>query len=320
MATPTPRIDNIEIPDRPAVASASERGVAFTRQRVLLYGGIAAAALLVVVVIALLQPGGEEVARSPADVPVIRAGKDPIKVSPENPGGLDVQNRDILVYERLQGTPAGKRSVERLLPAPEQPLTPPAAPPSPRPAETASMPNAPQTDSLSSDVPGGTSLSPPAPEPPARPLAEPDKTPQPQIVAKPKLSPTPSTSASDKAAAQAKMRSQPATPTQTKVATAPAAESSPAASERPANGSGFQLQLLSSRSAEDAKGAWARLRDKNADLLGSLAPSVARVNLDDRGTFYRLRAGPIASETKARSICGSLSSRGVSCLVVRSSS
>ena len=106
---------------------------------------------------------------------------------------------------------------------------------------------------------------------------------------------------------------------QTKVATVTATESARTQPERPASGNGFQLQLLSSRSADDAKGAWARLRDKNADLLGSLSPSVARANLDDRGTFYRLRAGPIASETKARSICDSLAARRVSCLVVRSS-
>jgi hypothetical protein len=316
MAAPAPpRIDNIEIPDRPAVASDSE-SAQLTRKRVLLYGGIAAAALLILVAIALLRPGSEDVARLPADAPLIKAEERPIKVSPEAPGGMQAPNRDILVYERLQGTLAGKGPGEHLLPESEEPMTPPP----PRAAETAPTPNAPETDSFSSDVPGRTSLSaPPAPEPPARPSTEPNKALQSQKSAKPRDSLTPPTSASDTAAAPAKTRSQPVTPTQTKIATTPAAESSAPQSERPASGSGFQLQLLSSRSAEDAKGAWARLRDKNTDLLGSLAPSVARVNLDNRGTFYRLRAGPIASETKARSICDSLSGRGVSCLVVRSS-
>jgi hypothetical protein len=314
MAAPAPpRIDNIEIPDRPAVASDSERAQ-LTRKRVLLYGGIAAAALLILMAIALLRPGSVDVAGLPADAPLIKAEERPIKVSPEAPGGLQAPNRDILVYERLQGTSAGKGARERLLPESEEPMTPPP----PRAAETTSTPNATGTDSFASDVPGRTSLSvPPAPEAPARPPAEPDKPMDPQKISKPKLSP--STTAPD-AAAPAKTRSQPATPTQTKIATAPTTESSPAQSEKPASGSGFQLQLLSSRSVDDAKGAWARLRDKNADLLGSLSPSVARVNLDNRGTFYRLRAGPIASETKARSICDSLAARRVSCFVVRSSS
>jgi hypothetical protein len=319
MAAPAPpRIDNIEIPARPALTSEAENAQ-LRRKRVLLCGGIAAAALLVLVAIALLRPGSEEVAGLPADAPLIKAEQRPIKVSPEAPGGLDVPNRDILVYERLQGTSAGKGPRERLLPESEEPMTPPSPPP-PRPADTASTPNAPQTDSFSSDVPGSTLLSaPPAPEPPARASTEPNKAVQSQKSAKPKDSLTPPTSASDTAAAPAKTRSQPVTPTQTKIATAPAGESSPPQSERPASGGGFQLQLFSSRSEDDAKGAWVRLRDKNADLLGSMAPSVARVNLDNRGTFYRLRAGPIASETKARSICNSLSGRGVSCLVVRSS-
>jgi SPOR domain len=315
MAAPAPpRIDNIEIPDRPAIASASE-SAQLTRKRVLLYGGIAAAALLILIAIALLRPGSEEVARLPADAPLIKAEEQPIKVSPKTPGGMEVPNRDILVYERLQGTAAGKGPVEHLLPESEQPITPPAPP---RPAETASPPNAIQTDLWASDVPGGTSLLvPPVPEPPARPSAESDKAPQSQNIPKAKLSPSPT--GPDPAAAQAKMRSQTATPTQTKVANAPATESSSAQADRPASGNGFQLQLFSSRSVDDAKGAWARLRDKNADLLGSLSPSVARVNLDNRGTFYRLRAGPIASATKARSICDSLAARRVSCLVVRSS-
>ena len=51
------RIDNIEIPDRPAVASDAAGEARLRESGVLLYGGIAAAALLVVVVIALLWSG-----------------------------------------------------------------------------------------------------------------------------------------------------------------------------------------------------------------------------------------------------------------------
>ncbi len=228
---------------------------------------------------------------------------------------MEVRNRDILVYERLHGAAAAKGPIEHLLPDSEQPVTPPA--PS-RPAENVSPPNATPTDSLGSEASRGTSLLvPPVPEPPARSSVEADKATQSQQSQKTKLSPSPA--GAGPVPAQPTMHSQPAPPSQTKVATVTATESTRTQPERPASGNGFQLQLLSSRSADDAKGAWARLRDKNADLLGSLSPSVARVNLDDRGTFYRLRAGPIASETKARSICDSLAARRVSCLVVRSS-
>lgn len=304
-----PRIDNIEIPDRPATVSRSEEP-RLTRKQVLLYGGIAAAALLIVVAIALSQSGTDEVARGPADAPLIKAEDQPFKVSPVNPGGMEVPNRDILLYERLHGTKADKRVVERLMPEAEQPQTPPAAP---RPTQMAETPSASEADSsFAPDEPGIESLiEPPLPEPPARPTAETTKAP-PAVAANPKVSPSTPPAV---AIAPAK----PATPPQVKVANAPASASSTAQRDKPASGNGFQLQLLSSRSAGEAKGAWERLRDKNGDLLGPLSPSVARANLGDRGTFYRLRAGPVASESRARSICDSLSARGVSCLVVRSS-
>lgn len=307
-----PRIDNIEIPDRPATVSRSKEP-RLTRKQVLLYGGIAAAALLIVVAIALSQSATDEVARGPADAPLIEAQDEPFKVSPVNPGGMEVPNRDILLYERLHGTKADKRVLERLMPEAEQPQTPPAAP---RPTQMAGTSSASEADSsLAPDEPGIESLvEPPLPEPPARPTAETTKVP-PAVAADSKLSPSPSPPPPAVVTTPAK----PAVPAQVKVATAPASVSSATQPDKPASGKGFQLQLLSSRSADEAKGAWARLRDKNADVLGPLSPSVARANLGDRGTFYRLRAGPVASESKARSICDSLSARGVSCLVVRSS-
>ena len=88
-------------------------------------------------------------------VPVIRAQTGPIKVRPENPGGLKVPYRDKLVYDRMQksagdkgqdGGHDGGRGPERLLPPPEQPLPRPAAKktaekpvekaPAPKPAPT----------------------------------------------------------------------------------------------------------------------------------------------------------------------------------------
>ncbi len=69
-------------------------------------------------------------------VPVIRAQTGPVKVRPENPGGLKVPYRDKLVYDRMQksagdeGQDGGQdrgRGPERLLPPPEQPLPRPAA-------------------------------------------------------------------------------------------------------------------------------------------------------------------------------------------------
>jgi hypothetical protein len=57
-----------------------------------------------------------------ADVPLIRADERPTKVKPENPGGMEVPDRDKLIYTQKRAT------VEQLLPPPEKPMPRPTAP------------------------------------------------------------------------------------------------------------------------------------------------------------------------------------------------
>ena len=55
---------------------------------------------------------------------VIRAAEGPVKVRPKTPGGMAIPDRDKLVYDSMKGGVAEPR-VERLLPPPEMPKTPP---------------------------------------------------------------------------------------------------------------------------------------------------------------------------------------------------
>jgi len=57
------------------------------------------------------------------DVPLIKADERPTKVKPERPGGMEIPDRDNLIY-----SPA-RPGVEHLLPPPEKPLPRPTAPP-----------------------------------------------------------------------------------------------------------------------------------------------------------------------------------------------
>ncbi len=66
-----------------------------------------------------LQAGSE------ATAPLIQADRSPIKVRPEQPGGLDVPNQDKLVYGALRPGQGEGATVERLLPPPEAPAEPP---------------------------------------------------------------------------------------------------------------------------------------------------------------------------------------------------
>ena len=59
-----------------------------------------------------------------AQVPLIAASAEPWKVRPDDPGGLEIPNRDALIYETLN-TADPEEGPERILPPPEEPLSPP---------------------------------------------------------------------------------------------------------------------------------------------------------------------------------------------------
>ncbi len=62
------------------------------------------------------------------EIPLIHADNRPIKIKPENPGGMQIPDRDMFIYGQQ------RPEVEHLLPPPEQPMARPAPPPpSPNP-------------------------------------------------------------------------------------------------------------------------------------------------------------------------------------------
>ena len=214
------------------------------------------------------------------EIPLIRASAGPVKVRPESPGGMDIPNRDKLVYDRMQGNEEIPL-VERLLPEAEQPLPPPTKP------EAAKLQPAPDAA--------------PAPEeaaaaPEAEPEAKPEPRPEP-----PPAAPSP-------------------VPTLAEVlaATPPPAPPPPAEIKKPeTKKAGYKVQLAAIRSPQMAQQEWKRLRSKNTDLLGRLELSVSRADLGpSKGIFFRLRAGPLPDETAARALCAKLAQRKVGCLVV----
>jgi hypothetical protein len=59
------------------------------------------------------------------------------------------------------------------------------------------------------------------------------------------------------------------------------------------------------------------LQKQHSDLLGSLALSIDRKDMGaDKGVFFRMQAGPLASESDARGLCSRLKQRRVDCLIV----
>jgi cell division septation protein DedD len=229
-----------------------------------------------------------------AEIPLIRAQAGPVKVRPESPGGMNIPNRDKLVYGRMQGNEEIPL-VERLLPEAEQPLPPPARP------EAAKTQPAPEAAPAPEEA-----AAPAEAAPEAAPESEPEAAPEPPVAAKPQ-SMTPPAAPSP-------------VPTLAEVLAAKPPQAAPPAAEikKPEpKKAGYKVQLAAIRSPQLAQREWKRLRDKNADLLGRLELSVSRADLGpSKGVFFRLRAGPLPDETAARALCAKLAQRKVGCLVV----
>lgn len=281
------------IPERFDADADSYHARAGSRLRNWLILGAAVLAVGVAVAVGwrVIAGGGD----SANGIPVISADQRPIKIRPDDRGGMQVPNQDKLVYGRLeQGD--GDAKVERLLPAAEQPVPPPAAPVAP-PKPVA--PVAPEVLKPASPVVPPVAVRPVEPMPPA-PVAAPAPT---KVASAPLPAPPP-----------------PATvPAPAKVAPVVAPVTPPTvAVAKPAAlaGGDYLVQLGALRSAPDAEKEWGRIQRSNADVLGGLKSDVVQVDLGAKGVFWRLRAGPL-SEQSARQVCGELKNRSQGCMVVR---
>lgn len=269
-------------------------------------------------------------AGSEPEVQLIKALPGPVKVRPDNPGGLRVPDRDKLVYDRMQGGSSNgeqSRGPERLLPAPEQPLPRPGTvkkpAPEPRPAPSTA-------EKLLSPSPPKTPAK-PKPQPQLKPVAKvptikdvktakrpPPPPPPPQAPTSetaPKQVAAPKPAAPKQVAAPKPAAPKPAAPKPAPTKVAKVAPAKPAPIARSRN---FLVQLAAARSLQGARDEWSRLRTKNLDLLGNLGLTVTKADLGPaKGIFYRLRAGPLSDESSARSLCKQLAERKIGCLIIK---
>lgn len=243
------------------------------------------------------------------EVPLIHAESGPIKVRPDEPGGMEVPDQDKLVYDRIDGN-AERNPVERLLPPPETPL------PKPVPAP----------GSEQAAAPGASSPMPTAPEASAKPMTPPPPPPAPPGTVggtgtATSVAPTPAPQKVVPSVEDVLAAMQPPPAVETRKEPAPAvsaAKPAPAKAPVAAKSGTFQVQLSALRNREQVDSEWDRLRRRNSDLLGSLELSVVRADLGPgKGVFFRLRAGPLADEQAAKALCQKLSERKIGCLVVR---
>ncbi len=258
-------------------------------------------------------------------LPLIVADVTPIKSRPESPGGIEVLNQDVAVLNDVAPDPE-KPQAERLLPPPEVPQPPQAAAPQ---VETPQATAVAEVEKLLGP-PLDTAAGPPRKkipateqaEPPVVPLAPPQvtTTSQPEAVPEPgppepeaetlvapelpvALAVTPSAPPS---APPSAATSEPAPQVAAQVAALPDAKTG-----------GFVVQLAALRAKDGARPAWARLKKAHPALLGDRELTIQRVDLGDRGIFFRVQAGFFAERAGARDLCNALKARGQDCLVVK---
>lgn len=105
--------------------------------------------------------------------------------------------------------------------------------------------------------------------------------------------------------------------TQPKVAPAkpaPKPISNPVAS----GGSDYVVQIASVRNEGDARDLWDSVSTKFSGVITrGLYSDIKRVDLDDKGIYYRLRVAGLRDEVAAKRLCDQFKARGQACLVAR---
>lgn len=255
------------------------------RTVVVLLGLLVAVLLFSGVLFLAYQQGMKEGARNAP--PVIEADGSPIKVAPDEPGGMEIPNTDKLIYDRMNGEDPAEPGVEQLLPQAEEPMTVEERTPAPKP------------DTLEVAPPSLAIV----PDPEAAAAAEAETAAGANSGGNTVI-PVPVKPVS---------RGQPA-PVQPTVLPPAAVPATPAAPQTAANGR-FVIQIAAFRDQVQAAAGFARLRTTYPDLIVGLTPDVQEADLGERGIYYRLRVGAFATKDAASALCTRLKGRGQDCIV-----
>lgn|GEM_PF-5634907 len=84
-----------------------------------------------------------------------------------------------------------------------------------------------------------------------------------------------------------------------------------------ADGSGFAVQLASFRTEAEAELAWRDASNRFSSALQDREYLIQRAEVPGKGTYYRLRVGPMAVRSTAAALCSTLKSQGQDCYVTK---
>ena len=93
----------------------------------------------------------------------------------------------------------------------------------------------------------------------------------------------------------------------------PAPSPEPMAAITPPGSETYLVHLASYRDVSEADTGWGELMSQHGDLMNGLHLAINRVDVPDKGTFFRVQAGELADLSAATALCDQLSARGAYC-------
>lgn len=214
---------------------------------------------------------------------IITASEEPVKVKPENPGGMHIPDQDKLVYKRLQ-TEDNDIKVENIVPVPEAPVKPsmlemPAVKPDVKP-----IPSEKELEVISrTDMGMKKEVMP-------DPFVEVNSEPKNEIIEKETV---------------IQLSSKEASVSDLVKKTSGLSEDM------------WHVQLISLPSKETVEKSWPKILKEHAILLTGQPHDIVEVLIPKKGTFYRLRIGEFKTKDDAKSFCDKLKSRKQDCTVTK---
>lgn len=234
-------------------------------------------------------------------VPIIQASAGEEKVKPANEAGMDVPNQESTVLNPQAETP----KEEVLMPPPEEPvvITQPEPEEEPVVILTPAAPPAPPAPSgEGSEQPVGSDTI-------AAIIAAETGAQSQAATAAPAPAPAPAPAAAAAA---------PAAPAVTPAAAPSIVLPAPSTGSQPVIAAGaFLIQLASLTSVDAAEATWARLQKQHAALLGDMAVNIQKADIDGKGTYFRVQAGPLPNRATADDMCAQLKAAQQDCIVVK---
>lgn len=79
----------------------------------------------------------------------------------------------------------------------------------------------------------------------------------------------------------------------------------------------YVVQVAAQKSEGEARATWQALQQRYSNVLGAQQATIRRVDLGERGVFYRAQVGPFTTRAQASEVCQSLKAAGGECVIQR---